>query len=64
MIYAKILVSTTVFNIDNNKKCFWSSKLDDFWRIMEQWCWKFSFAITGINYILKYIQIENSYFEL
>ncbi len=26
----------------------------------EDWsngCWKFSFAITGINYILKYIQI-------
>ncbi len=26
--------------------------------------WKFSLAITGINYILKYIQIKNSYFEL
>ncbi len=26
--------------------------------------WKFSFAITGINYILKYIKIENSYFKL
>ncbi len=26
--------------------------------------WKFSFAITEINYILKYIQIENSYFKL
>ncbi len=27
----------------------------------EDWssgCWKFSFAITGINYILKYIKIE------
>ncbi len=23
---------------------------------------KFSFAITGINYILKYIKIENLYF--
>jgi len=23
-------------------------------------CLKFSFAITGINYILKYIKIENS----
>ncbi len=21
-------------------------------------CWKFSLALTGINYILKYIQIE------
>ncbi len=26
--------------------------------------WKFSFAIAGINYILKYIKIENSYFKL
>ncbi len=24
--------------------------------------WKFSFAITGINYILKYNKIQNSYF--
>ncbi len=24
---------------------------------------KISFEITGINYILKYIQIENSYFK-
>ncbi len=24
-------------------------------------CWKFSFAITGINCILKYIKIEHSY---
>ncbi len=26
-------------------------------------CWKFSFAITGINYILKYIKKENCYFK-
>ncbi len=26
-------------------------------------CWKFSFAITGINDILKYIQVENSYLK-
>ncbi len=25
---------------------------------------KIQLCITGINYILKYIQIENSYFEL
>ncbi len=25
---------------------------------------KSSFAVPGINYILKYIQIENSYFKL
>ncbi len=24
---------------------------------------KFSFTITGINYILKYTQIENNYFK-
>ncbi len=27
-------------------------------------CWKFSFAITGINYILKYINIKTTYFKL
>ncbi len=33
----------------------------------EDWsndCWKFSFAITGIKYIFKYIKIENWYFKL
>ncbi len=47
--------STTVFNTDNNKKCFQSTKSAyDFWRRMHTkvWsngCWKFSFANTGIN---------------
>ncbi len=27
-------------------------------------CWKFSFAIIGVNYILKYIKIQNSYLNL
>ncbi len=27
-------------------------------------CWKLSFAITRMNDILKYIQVENSYFKL
>ncbi len=26
--------------------------------------WKFTFTITLINYILKYIKIENGYFKL
>ncbi len=33
----------------------------------EDWsddCWKFSFSTIEINYILKYIQRENSYFKL
>ncbi len=32
---------------------------------MKEWSndfWKFSFAITGINYALKYIEIEISFF--
>ncbi len=28
------------------------------------WNWKFSFDITDIHYILKYINIENTYFKL
>ncbi len=27
-------------------------------------CLKFRFAIIGINYILKYIQIENRYYNI
>jgi len=27
-------------------------------------CWKFNIAVIGRNYILKYIQIENSSFKL
>ncbi len=43
IISTKILSSKTVFNIDNNQKCFPSSKsayLNDFWRII--WHWNFS----------------------
>ncbi len=59
--------STNVFNIDN-KKCFLSSKsanydfLKDHVTLSNVW-WKFGFAITAINNILKYKYIEN-YFEL
>jgi len=38
----------------------WSCDIED-WR---NGCWKFSFAILGINYILKYVKIENIYFKL
>ncbi len=64
---------STVLNIDNNNnnnnnKCFLSSiseYLNDFWRITEDWSndAENSALITEINYILKYIQIENSYFK-
>jgi len=41
---------------------------NDFWRTMWHWrmeiMWKFSFAITQTNHILKYIKIENIYFKL
>jgi len=52
--YTKISSSTTVFNFDNDTKCFLSTKsayYNDFWRIM--WHWRFRFAIREINYILK-----------
>ncbi len=47
-VSTKILGSITVFNIDNNQKCFLSSILQWFLKIMwhcrlEQWCWKYSF---------------------
>ncbi len=51
--------SSAVFNTDKNKFFFLSSKSTyyyGFWRI--KWHWKYCFAITGINHILKYINIE------
>ncbi len=59
---------------DNNKKYLLSAKSEIRIRIrmisegscdIEDWsnsCWKFSFAITGKNYILKYSKTENSCF--
>ncbi len=41
--------------------------ISEWWRDTEDWSivfWKYNFAITKINYILKYIQIENSSFKL
>ncbi len=37
----------------------WSCDTEDWSNV---W-WKFSFAITGINYSLKYMEIVNSYFK-
>ncbi len=45
------------FKIEN-KKCLLTNKC------MEQWLLKIQLCITEINYILKYIQIENGYFKL
>ncbi len=63
-IPTKILNSTTLFNIVQKKS--WTPNLHI--RMIsegscdtEDWnngCWKFSFAITGINGISKYIKIE------
>jgi len=52
-----------ILNWQSNKKSLSSKSKSytDFWRIM--WHWKCIFAITGMNYILKYIQIENSSFR-
>ncbi len=50
----KILSITTVF-IDDNKKCYLSSKSAYFNYLK----YKFGFIVPGINCILKYIQIEN-----
>ncbi len=50
-ISRKILSSTAVFNIDNNKKCFLSSKsayLNDFWRIM--WHWRLDAENTAFQH--------------
>ncbi len=66
--HTKKLSIRTVHNF-NKKKCFLSTKSN-----ISEWscdtedqsndCWKFSFAITEINYILKYIKTEKKYFKL
>ncbi len=63
-------IRTTVFNIDN-EKYFLSSKSfyeNDFWRSCDTEDWRNdaenTTLITEIHYILKYIHIENSYFNI
>ncbi len=56
MVSTKILSSTTVY-MDNN-----NNKKDHV--TLQTGCWKFSFAITEINYILMYIKTEKCYFKL
>ncbi len=57
------------FQHNNKKKNFFWAANQNIRMISEGSCdWsndakKISFEITGINYILKYIQIENSYFK-
>ncbi len=59
------------FNIDNNQKCFLRSKSAyyyDFWRSCDTEDWsndaENTALITGINYILIDIHIENIIFKL
>ncbi len=61
----------SVFNIDNNQKCFLSSKSAyyyDFWRSCDTEDWsndaENTALITEINYSLTDIHIENSCFTL
>ncbi len=67
-VSTQILCSTTVFNIDNNQKCFLSSKSAyyyDFWRSCDTEDWsndaENTALITEINYSLTHIHIEISY---
>ncbi len=70
MVFCKKINSITIFNIDN-KKCLLSSNqhirmISEKSRDTEDWSNDAgnSVCITGINYILKYIQIENCFFLL
>ncbi len=62
----KILSSTVFNNANNNNKIILEQQIRLLeWflqeRDTEDWrnvCWKFSFAITKIDYILKYITIK------
>ncbi len=68
--FPQMLSRKTSFYIDNNHKCFLSSKsvyYNDFWRSCDTEDWRNdaenTALITEINYILKYVHIENSYFK-
>ncbi len=50
----------TVFNINNNKKCFLSSKSGYYNDLKNE---ENSVAVTWITTIIEYIEIENSYFK-
>ncbi len=71
MVSTKILSSTTVFNIDNNQKCFLIIN-QHIVMISEDhvtlktgvMMLKIQLRITRINYILTDIHIENSHFKL
>ncbi len=70
IVSTEILCSTTVFNIDNNQKCFLSSKSSyyyDFWRSCDTEDWsndaENTALITEINYMLTDIHIETIYFK-
>ncbi len=67
MVFLKLLSSTTGFNTDNNS----SSKSEYTGMISEGSCdtedWSNdaeNSALPGISYILKYLKIENCYFNL
>ncbi len=70
LLISNFYQSKNIFNIDNNKKCFLSSK-SAFWMISDGSCdtkdWsndaENSALITGINDILKYIQVENNFWS-
>ncbi len=70
-VSTKILCMKIVFNIDNNQKCFLSSKSAyyyDFWRSCDtEDCSndaENTALITEINYNLAYIHIENTFIKL
>ncbi len=70
-VYTQILISTTVFNIDNNQKCFLSNKSAYyyyFWRSCNTEDWsnddENTDLIIEINNILKCITLEKHYLKL
>ncbi len=70
-LFTKLLGSTTVFNIDNNQKCFLSSKsvyYYDFWRSCDTEVWsndaENSVLITEINYILTLYSHRKQIFHI
>ncbi len=57
MVYTQVLSTTTVFNIDNNTKCFLSSTDHVIWRLSND------AENSDLRHILQYIQTEKGYLK-
>ncbi len=62
-LFSKLLLKKHILLLSNQHIRMISDRSCDA-EVWSNGCWKFSFAVKGINDILKYINIENGYLIL